>query len=893
MSKSKVFPADYADSIPLAERFPMLDDLMKQKKQWVCLKDGMAINPKTGEEAYVDNENTWGSFAEACKYAEENEDCGIGFQLSYNKKKDKKKDKEKDLKITVIHFSNCVDSAGDITNEKVADIFHLWEESYAEFDTDGTGLTFLFVNTPVMQEKDYEASEGDVNVRIASCYECIPITGQYCETGEVATVDGKEEWYPCDKSKEEFVLSTGTAVLKRTYELFFGVKKEKTEAEKLRGLEIDSSLVSVDANTYLKQKLTHLLSTNKYFHNLWNRSTPTERGRMADEIDILARLIKYLSCNDQTLCKLFRASPYFRTRPKEEQNYYEDIFDPLEYFYNTSFLGTANDDDSAYIDPREKYGAEESSTEAENTGNKANDVLQDFASPFMRRLLDKAREVAKSKLFAMNTFDNAIDLIYDPIYETINTLDTDIDCAQVLINSYGNRLMYCSEDDCWYIYKGGYWIRENNKDLENIRKYGEKITKRLSVIPYWFDMPSYTKKRLRRGANKFSNVASLKKILEAARAVKPVTPDVFNTKIERLKVGNGTVNLKEGRLFKDNPQDLFTTHTGVNYISACPEPRLFLKFLNDIFCGDKELIEYFRRMIGYCITGETKEQLFFVFYGGGANGKSTLINILEEVLNDYVGSFDAFALAKKNDGVSQANPTLLQNRYARFVTISEKNQDTELDIALIKTITGGDKLSTRMLFQNNTAPFRPMYKMIFTTNYLPNIDWNDYGIQRRYKIIPFNAQFTNDKADPEIGNKILDNEKEQILKWLVDAAKMYYTDYKEKLGEEPKAVKEAFEKARKESDSVYAFAKEEIDVTKNKSDIIQVKDLRERYRKWCEDREMIPARGLSSKIVKILEIRKPEKLSGHPSRCYFFTGIKCDYGETESKKPQKQNTKKK
>lgn len=887
----KVFPADYKGSTPLAERFPMLDEYMKQKKQWVCLKDGMAINPKTGEEAYVDNKNTWGSFAEACEYAEANEDCGIGFQLGKYEDKDKE-GKDKASKITAIHFSNCVDSGGDITNEKVADIFHCWEESYAEFDTDGTGITFLFKHTPVMQGKDYEASEGDVNVRIAFCYECIPITGYYCEPVEVSQVDEKEEEYPSDKSKEEYALSTGTAVLKRTYELFFGVKTEKKKKEKSLNFEIDPSLVSVDADPALKKKLTHLLLTNKYLHNLWNRSTPTERGRMADEIDILARLMKYLSCDEQMLCKLFRASPYFRTRPKAEQNYYEDVFDPVDYL--TSFPGTADNDDSAYVDPSENNGVEAGQAEEEHVTNKANDVLPDFASPFMRRVLDKAREVAnKRQRTAMLTFDNAIDLIYDPVYETINTLDTDIDCANVLIESYGNRLLYCSEDDCWYIYKGGYWIRENNKDLQNIRKYGEEITKRLSVIPYWFDMPSYTKKRLRRGANKFSNVASLKKILEAARAVHPVTPDVFNTKKEVLKVGNGTVNLEKGRLFKDNPTDRFTTHTDVKYISSCPEPREFLKFLNDIFCGDKELIEYFRRMIGYCITGETKEQLFFVFYGGGANGKSTLLNILEEVLQDYVGSFDAFALAKKNDGVSQANPTLLQNRYARFVTISEKNQDTELDIALIKTITGGDKLSTRMLFQNNTAPFRPMYKMIFTTNYLPNIDWNDYGIQRRYKIIPFNAQFTNDKADPEIGNRIIENEKEQILKWLVDAAKMYYTDYKEKLGEEPKAVKEAFERARKESDSVYAFAKEEIDVTNVKSDIIQVKDLRERYKKWCEDREMVPARGLSSKIVKILEIRKPEKLSGHPSRCYFFTGIKCDYGETESKKPQKQNTKKK
>lgn len=207
-------------------------------------------------------------------------------------------------------------------------------------------------------------------------------------------------------------------------------------------------------------------------------------------------------------------------------------------------------------------------------------------------------------------------------------------------------------------------------------------------------------------------------------------------------------------------------------------------------------------MLGYFITGETKEQLFFVFYGTGANGKSTLINILQSVLNDYVGSLDSYALARKDDGSGKANPTLIQNRYCRLVSVSEKNDRSELDISLIKAITGGDKINTRMLFQNNIKPFAPMYKIVFTANKLPKIDWDDYGIRRRYKVIPFNKTLTDDEIDLDLEKKILANEKEAILKWLADGAKKYYKDG---LGEEPEAVKKAMFNARYKEDSVFAM----------------------------------------------------------------------------------------
>ena len=114
----------------------------------------------------------------------------------------------------------------------------------------------------------------------------------------------------------------------------------------------------------------------------------------------------------------------------------------------------------------------------------------------MRRLLDKAELLAKQKNFG--SYDNDIDILLDPIYETITDLDTDVRCANLLIEMYGSRMKYCTDDDCWYVFTDGYWKRESNKDLRNIRRFGAYIAKRLEIITTWYDMPDYKKRKLKR-----------------------------------------------------------------------------------------------------------------------------------------------------------------------------------------------------------------------------------------------------------------------------------------------------------------------------------------------------------------------------------------------------------
>ena len=94
-----------------------------------------------------------------------------------------------------------------------------------------------------------------------------------------------------------------------------------------------------------------------------------------------------------------------------------------------------------------------------------------------------------------------------------------------------------------------------------------------------------------------------------------------------------------------------------------------------------------------------------------------------------------------------------------------------------------------------------------------------------------------------------------------------------------------------QDNSVYSFAKETLEVTRNRNDIIQVKDMLEKYNKWCYDNGVEYDSRVKSKLLKVLKISKPEQISNNKKRCYFYVGVK-EINATDSQKdvPQDQST---
>ena len=101
-----------------------------------------------------------------------------------------------------------------------------------------------------------------------------------------------------------------------------------------------------------------------------------------------------------------------------------------------------------------------------------------------------------------------------------------------------------------------------------------------------------------------------------------------------LTVGNGTLDLRTGELREFRPTDFITRATHVPYSESAQCPR-WLQFLDEIFAGDKQLINFVSRAVGYSLTGDTREQCLFILHGGGANGKSTFLETLLRLVGTH------------------------------------------------------------------------------------------------------------------------------------------------------------------------------------------------------------------------------------------------------------------
>lgn len=296
-----------------------------------------------------------------------------------------------------------------------------------------------------------------------------------------------------------------------------------------------------------------------------------------------------------------------------------------------------------------------------------------------------------------------------------------------------------------------------------------------------------------------------------------------------LNVLNGTIDLKTGQLRPHRPEDFITKIAPVHYD---PEARcdLFLQFLNQIFKADDELIAFVQRAIGYALTGSVREQVFFLLYGTGANGKSTFMELLVAGLGDYaIAAPPGLLLKKKHEG----HPTDLADLFgARFVTTSEVKTDARWDEERIKSLTGGDTIKARRMREDFWS-FSPTHKIFISTNHKPATNDSSIGFWRRVRMIPFTTTIPEDQRDPKLLDK-LKAELPGILAWAVRGCLEWQ---RLELGTAA-AVEKATADYRAESDQVAEFLQDSCEL--GPSYKVQAKALYTVYYDWCNGRKEAP-----------------------------------------------------
>jgi putative DNA primase/helicase len=262
---------------------------------------------------------------------------------------------------------------------------------------------------------------------------------------------------------------------------------------------------------------------------------------------------------------------------------------------------------------------------------------------------------------------------------------------------------------------------------------------------------------------------------------------------------NGTLELRTGTLREHRREDLITKLAPVTYDpdATCP---LWLAFLDRVLAGNDDLITYLQRVAGYCLTGDVSEQALWFLYGTGANGKSTFLSTLLAAFGEYgMQAVPELLMVKANESHPTERADLFRKR---LVCTIETEDGRRLAEALMKQMTGGDKVRARKMRQD-FFEFEPTHKILLAANHRPVIRGTDHGVWRRIKVLPFTVTIPEAEKDRDLATK-LRAELPGILNWMLRGC----LDWQRYGLGEPEEVTVATDAYRADQDLVAGFVAE-------------------------------------------------------------------------------------
>ncbi len=273
--------------------------------------------------------------------------------------------------------------------------------------------------------------------------------------------------------------------------------------------------------------------------------------------------------------------------------------------------------------------------------------------------------------------------------------------------------------------------------------------------------------------------------------------------------------------------DLITKQMPVHYERNAKAP-LFAKFLEDVQ-PKASLRAFLKRYFGYCFTALTSEQVFVFFYGEGRNGKSTLVDLIAQIMADYSTTvpFETLAGDDRRKG-GEATPDLARLPGARLVRAAEPEQGMKFRESMIKSLTSGEPILIRRLHAEFNEVY-PTFKLVISGNHKPDVRGADDGIWRRVLLVPWEVQIPKDQVDKKLPEKLW-AERSGVLNWLIEGA-LEYLQYGLMIPEEVRAATDTY---REESDPVGAFIAAFCEVTRNPEDTVDPKSLYSAYKAFCD-----------------------------------------------------------
>jgi putative DNA primase/helicase len=326
-------------------------------------------------------------------------------------------------------------------------------------------------------------------------------------------------------------------------------------------------------------------------------------------------------------------------------------------------------------------------------------------------------------------------------------------------------MRHCHAWKKWLLYRGGYW----QLDDAGIALARSKHVARLILTEAASCEDKAVRTALIEHSHRTEKAERRKAMVDLARCESRIP--ILHTQLDRhpylLNCANGTLDLETFKKHDHRASDYLTKQCPTAYVpdAQCP---LWLQTIERVL-PDERVRAYLQRYFGYALTGDVSEQVLLTALGVGANGKSTIMCTIQDVLSSAYAIQIATDMLLTKD--RESHPTDLADLFGvRLAIGTETPKGRALDERLVKQLTGGEPIRARRM-REDFWEFPPSHKFILVTNHMPEVSADDYAVTRRLHVLRFDVTIPEADRDKQLLRK-LKREREGILAWAVEGRRM-------------------------------------------------------------------------------------------------------------------------
>lgn len=330
---------------------------------------------------------------------------------------------------------------------------------------------------------------------------------------------------------------------------------------------------------------------------------------------------------------------------------------------------------------------------------------------------------------------------------------TDMGNTERLIATHGPDFFYVPKQKIFYLWNEKIWEPCDNGDV--LLPSAKDVIRAIPDDDWRLKSESFERSR--------SMIKGVKAVARMHRQPEDIDPPPTRM---LLSVQNGTIELKTQTFRAFRREDYISKIAPVTFDAKATCPK-FEQFVNFTFDYNQDTIHFIRKALGYCLSGDIGETCFFICHGVGANGKTTLVELLGLVLgDDFTEPADYRTFTVTKGGFDPNTYDLETFRGKRLVTASEPPKSSPLNEAMLKYLTGGDRVKGRMIYKR-PVKFVPECKLWLLTNYQHGLTGTGHAIERRIRYIPFTQIVPEKMKIKNFHQELYKDEGPGILNWLL------------------------------------------------------------------------------------------------------------------------------